>query len=375
MKFSDIPGLSEIKTTLIDSVRNQHIAHAQLFLGKPGALNLPLALAYTTYLHCQNKGTTDSCGTCAACSKSSKYIHPDTNFVFPLSNVKNDKDEDRFKSDILKDWRTFLTDQPFGDMGDWINVYGGEDKQAAISREAGREIIKTLSLKSFESPYKVMIIWQPELMHPSAANGILKILEEPPPNTFFLLVSNAADRLLPTVISRTQMVHVPQLSDEELNGYLLQKNPSLKEDRSQEIIQLADGNPGLALKLIDSEEDHFQSRFEEWMRSCFKRDYAKLVNYSEEFHDSDKLSQRNLFQYALSMMRESLLQFSGAGSIGRVKTSEVNFIQNFSKVMNVNKLEKINTLISDASYHLERNGSAKMIFLDLSLQISKTLNP
>lgn len=375
MKFSDIPGLSDIKATLIDTVRHQHIAHAQLFLGKPGALNLPLALAYATYLHCQQKGENDSCGTCPACSKSLKYIHPDTNFVFPLNNVKNDKDEERFKSEILKDWRTFLLDQPYGDLGDWINVYGGEDKQPLISREEGREIIKMLSLKSFESTYKVMIIWQPELMHPSAANGILKILEEPPPNTFFLLVSNASDKLLPTVLSRTQMVNVPLLTDEEVNGYLSQKNPSLSESRRQEIIQLADGNLNLAIKLIDSEEDHFQNRFEEWMRSCFKRDYARLVNFSEEFHESDKLSQRNLFQYALSMMRETLLQFSGATTLGRVKASEANFIQNFAKVMNINKLEKISTLVSEATYHLERNGSAKMIFLDLSVQISKTLNP
>jgi len=375
VKFSDIPGLSDIKATLIDSVRNHHVAHALLFLGKPGALNLPLALAYTTYLHCQNKGESDSCGTCPACSKNLKHIHPDTNFVFPLNNIKNDKDEDRFKSDILKDWRSFLTDQPFGDLGDWINFYGGEDKQAAISREAGREIIKMLSLKPFESKYKVMIIWQPELMHLSAANGILKILEEPPPNTFFLLVSNAADRLLPTVLSRAQLVQVPQLSDEEVNDYLLVKQASLEEARRQEIIQLADGNLNLAIKLIDSEEDHYQSRFEDWMRSCFKRDYARLVNFSEEFHELDKLSQRNLFSYGLSMMRETLLQFSGAAAIGRVKASEANFVQNFSKIMNVNKLEKINHLMSDASYHLERNGSAKMIFLDLSIQISKTLNP
>jgi DNA polymerase-3 subunit delta' len=375
MKFADIPGLTDIKETLIQNVRNQHIAHAQLFLGKPGALNLPLAIAYATYLHCQNKGETDSCGACAACSKSLKHIHPDTNFVFPLSNVKNDRDEDRFKSDILKEWRSFLIEQPFGDLGDWINFYGGEDKQAAISREAGREIIKTLSLKPFESNYKIMIIWQPELMHPSAANGILKILEEPPPNTFFILVSNAADRLLPTVLSRTQMVQAPQQSDDELDAYLHLKNPSLEEARRQEIIQLADGNLNLALKLIDSEEDHYQSKFEDWMRSCFKRDYARLVTFSEEFHELDKLNQRNLFQYGLGMMRETLLQFSGASSIGRVKTSEANFVQNFSKIMNVNKLEKINTLISDAFYHLERNGSAKMIFLDLSIQISKTLNP
>lgn len=375
MKFSDIPGLSEIKKTLIDSVRNQHIAHAQLFLGKPGALNLPLALAYATYLHCQNKGETDSCGSCPACSKSLKYIHPDTNFVFPLNNVKNDKDEDRFKAEILKDWRSFLTNQPFGDLGDWLNVYGGEDKQPLISREEGREIIKMLSLKSFESAYKVMVIWQPELMHSSAANGILKILEEPPPNTFFLLVSNASDKLLPTVLSRTQMVQVPLLRDEEVEAYLTEKNPSLTNARKLEIIQLADGNLNLAIKLVDSEEDHYQSRFEDWMRSCFKRDYAKLVSFSEEFHELDRLNQRNLFQYGLSMMRETLLQYSGASSIGRVKASEANFVQNFSKVMNIYKFERISTLMSDASYHLERNGSAKMIFLDLSVQISKTLNP
>jgi len=375
VKFSDIPGLSEIKNTLIDSVHRQHMAHAQLFLGKPGALNLPLALAYTTFLHCQNKGEADSCGTCAACSKSMKHIHPDTHFVFPLNNLKNDKDEDRFKAEILKDWRLFLTNQPFGDLADWINVYGGEDKQPLISREEGREIIKMLSLKSFESPYKVMIIWQPELMHPSAANGILKILEEPPPNTFFLLVSNAADRLLPTVLSRTQMVQVPLLSDEEVNAYLTERNSSLTSARKSEIIQLADGNLNLAVKLIDSEEDHYQSRFEEWMRSCFKRDYGRLVSFSEEFHESDRLNQRNLFQYALSMMRETLLHHAGASSIARVKSSEANFIQNFSKVMNIAKFEKINTLLSDATYHLERNGSAKMIFLDLSVQISKTINP
>jgi DNA polymerase-3 subunit delta' len=351
------------------------MAHAQLFLAKPGALNLPLALAYATYLHCQHKGESDSCGSCPACSKSLKYIHPDTHFVFPLNNLKNDKDEDRFKSEIHKEWRAFILEQPFGDLGDWINFYGGEDKQPLISREEGREIVKMLSLKSFESPYKVMIIWQPELMHPSAANGILKILEEPPPNTFFLLVSNAADRLLPTVLSRTQMVQVPLSSDEEVNEYLSNNHTSISEARKDEIIQLADGNLNLALKLIDSDEDHFQSRFEEWMRSCFKRDYARLVNYSEEFHESDKLSQRNLIHYGLSMMRETLLQFSGASVIGRVKASEANFIQNFSKVMSIPKLEKINTLMTDATYHLERNGSAKMIFLDLSIQLSKTLNP
>src|SRR6478735_320184 len=253
MRFLDIPGLAETKKLLIDSVQSNHIAHAQLFVGAEGALNLPMALAYATYLHCQNKGE-DACGICSACSKNLKFIHPDTHFVFPLSNVKNDKDEDRFKADITKAWRAFLLEQPFGNLDDWTNSYGGEDKQALISREESREIIKTLSLKPFESPYKVMIVWQPELMHPSAANGILKILEEPPPHTYFILVTNAVDRLLPTIISRTQIVTVPLLQDSELESYLSEKY-AVENVRAGKITQLAEGNINLALKLLDNEED------------------------------------------------------------------------------------------------------------------------
>jgi DNA polymerase III subunit delta' len=374
VKFADIPGLSEIKSRLLDSVKQNHIAHAQLFLGKAGALNLPLALAYANYLHCQNKNGDDACGTCSACSKSLKYIHPDTSFVFPLGNIKGDKDEDRFKAEMLKTWRAFLLEHPYSNVNDWTNYYGGEDKQALISREAGREIIKTLSLKPFESSYKVMIIWQPEFMHPSAANGILKILEEPPPNTFFFLVSNAVERLLPTILSRTQMVQVPQLPDEDLDTYLKEKH-GVEDSRRQEILQLADGDLNAAIKLISSEEDHFQDRFADWMRSCYKRDYPKLVAFADDFHELDKLSQRNLFHYALGMMRETLLQHAGADAVGRIKSGEVKFVKDFSKIMNVSKIEKINRLVTDAHYHLERNGSAKMIFLDLSLNIAKSINP
>lgn len=374
MRFADIPGLSETKTKLLDAVQHNHIAHAQLFLGKPGALNLPLALAYANYLHCQNKNAGDACGTCAACSKSLKYVHPDTSFVFPVGNIKGDKDPDRFKAEILKSWRAFLTEQPFGDLNDWTTYYGGEDKQALISKDESREIIKTLSLKPFESPYKIMIIWRPELMHPSAANGILKILEEPPVNTFFILVSNAAEQLLPTILSRNQLIQVPMLADEDLREYIQQNHP-LDPSRLLEITQLAEGDLNMAIKLIDREEDHFQDRFADWMRSCYKRDYPKLVSFSEDFHALDRLSQRNLFQYSLSMMRETLLHSAGAVSISRMKTGEAKFVSDFSKIMDVEKVENINQLVTQAHYHLERNGSAKMIFLDLSLHIAKTIKP
>src|SRR6267154_2267032 len=216
MTFSSILGLDDVKKQLTGSVQSNHIAHALLFAGKPGALNLPLALAFAQYLHCTNKNENDACGTCPACSKSLKFIHPDTHFVFPLGNISNDKDEDRFRAEILKTWRSFLIEQPFGNLSQWMAAYGGEDKQALIAREESRKIVQALSLKPFESTNKIMVIWLPELMHPSAANGILKILEEPPPKTFFLLVTNGAEQLLPTILSRTQIVNVPLLNDEDV---------------------------------------------------------------------------------------------------------------------------------------------------------------
>ncbi|HMJ70857.1 MAG TPA: hypothetical protein VK508_18270 [Cyclobacteriaceae bacterium] len=369
MKFADIPGLTSIKERLTRSVKDGKVAHAQLFSGKPGTLNLPLALAYTTYLHCQNRSDNDSCGTCPACSKSLKYIHPDTHFVFPLGNVKGDKDDERFKADITKTWRTFLLEQPFGNLDDWAASYGGEDKLAIISREESREIIRTLSLKPFESPFKIMIIWLPEYMHTSAANGILKILEEPPAHTFFLLVTNAAERMLPTILSRLQIVTIPMLSDDEVEGWLKQFTGD--ETKLSQAVQLAEGNPGLARKLLDVAEDHHQQRFADWMRACFKKEYGKLVAFADEFHESDKTMQRNFLQYSLGMLRETLLHRSGATAINRAKGGELKFIQDFSKVMTVEKIEMSGQLISESSVFLERNGSAKMIFLDLSLQVSK----
>jgi DNA polymerase-3 subunit delta' len=374
MKFSGIPGLEETKKLLTDSVQSNHIAHAQLFVGAEGALNLPLALAYATYLHCQNKGE-DACGTCPACSKSLKYIHPDTHFVFPLSNVKNDKDDERFKSDILKAWRSFLLEQPFSDLDDWTTSYGGEDKQALISREESREIVKALSLKPFESRYKVMIIWQPELMHPSAANGILKILEEPAAHTYFILVSNAADRLLPTIISRTQLITVPLLPDTEVEKFLIEVK-SIDPKRAARLTQLADGNLNLAMKLSENEEDDNAQLFAEWMRACYNpKRMGDLVSMADAFHQLDKLRQRNMLYYGMNMMRESLLSLSGANELHRSRGEEFEFIKKFSTQLSVPVVEKSFQLMNDATYHLERNGSAKMIFLDLSLQLSKTIRP
>lgn len=373
MRFADIPGLENIKKKLKQSVSSGKVAHAQLFVGQEGALNLQLAIAYATYLHCQNRTAEDACGQCPACSKNLKYIHPDTNFVFPVGNIKGDKDDDKYKADLMKMWRAFLLEQPFGNMDDWTAYYGGEDKQAFITKEDSRDIIRTLSLKAFESPFKVMIVWQPEYMHPAAANGILKILEEPPPNTFFFLVSNGIERLLPTILSRLQMVQVPFLADEELSAVLLaqQADPA----RVGKVVQLADGNLSYAMKLVDAEEDHHQDRFVKWMRACFKKEYATMVGLADEFHEDDRMLQRNFLSYSLNILRETLLHLAGASAINRTKGGELKFIQDFSKVMNTDKIDQAARLITESSLYLERNGSAKMIFMDMSIKISAAINP
>ena len=374
MKFADIPGSDYIKEKLIHSVGSGKIPHAQLFLGSEGALNLPLALAYTTYLHCQNKGDRDPCGVCPPCSKSLKYIHPDTHFVFPVGNMGGDKDEERVKADRLKSFRDFLLAQPFGSLDDWTSFYGGEDKQVNISKDESREIIKSLSLKPFESRYKVMLIWQPEYLHSTAANGLLKILEEPPPFTIFLLVSNNAEKLLATILSRTQLISVPLLTDAELDNYLTQKK-GVAEPKAKKIVHLAEGNLNQALKLIDGEDDQSSEWFFTWMGACFQQKYDKLLATAEEFHQLDKLSQRYLLHFSLSLMRETLLHMARASAINRIQDNDLARIQKFSKLLSVEKIDNIQKMLNEASFHLERNGSAKMIFFDTSVQLARVISP
>jgi DNA polymerase-3 subunit delta' len=374
MKFADIPGADFIKDKLIKSIGSGKIPHAQLFLGNEGALNLPLALAYTTFLHCENRQDTDACGVCGPCSKSVKYIHPDTNFVFPVGNMGADKDEERVKADRLKTFRSFLLEQPFGNLDDWTSFYGGEDKQVLISKDESREIIKSLSLKPFESRYKIMLVWQPEYLHSSAANGLLKILEEPPPFTIFLLVSNKAEKLLATILSRTQLIKVPMLADEELSVFLTEKK-KVELQKAKKIVHLAEGNLNHALKLIDTEDEQSSEWFFNWMGACFQHRYDKLLLTSEEFHQLDRLSQRNLLYFSLSLVRETLLRLAGAGTINRVQGNDMERLQKLSALLTVEKIERIQFLINEAIFHLERNGSAKMILFDSSIQLAKVINP
>ncbi|MDH5476185.1 MAG: DNA polymerase III subunit delta [Cyclobacteriaceae bacterium] len=370
MLFKDIPGLEEIKTQLIQAVKNNQIAHAQLFLSKNGGANLPLALAYASYINCEQPLENDSCGSCASCSKNDKIIHPDVHFVYPVSSTKNITGKDVISTNFLKEWRDFLLNNPYGNVNQWTMAFGGENKQVNISKEESRQIIKRLSLKAFEGKYKVMIIWLPEYMNGASANAILKILEEPPERTIFLLVCNDDEQLLTTILSRTQIVKIRQFDDNEMMQLLIEQL-EVDATKAERLAHLADGDLDEAMILIEGSEEDNHDLFRSWMRLCFTHDFTNMVEMAETFHKSGKVVQRSLLQYGLSMMRESLLATAGATEMHRIQGEEEKFIENFSKVMTFEKVENFNNLINDALYHLERNANAKITFMNLSLQIAR----
>ena len=370
MLFSEITGHAELKNTLIQAVKNNHVAHAQLFSAAEGTANLAMALAYINYIFCEDPQETDSCGKCVACLKMAKYIHPDLHFIFPVATTKKITKEP-ISQDFYPDWRLFLKDNPYGNLSDWSNFIGTENKQPNISKEESRNIIKYLTLKPFEANTKVMLIWLPEYMHPSAANAILKILEEPPGQSLFILVCNNQERLLPTIISRTQIIKIRNFSDDELKEILVSKY-QVTEKKAEQVVHLADGSLTQVLKLNNEVEEDNHILFRDWMRICYMRDFGKLVEWADNFQGLSKESQKIILHYGLNMFRDCLIYRQGVTELVKLQGEELDFVKNFSKVLEEDQLEKAITQFNTSFYHLERNASPKILFLDMSLMLSVT---
>jgi DNA polymerase-3 subunit delta' len=351
-------------------VETGQVAHAQLFMGHPGSANLALALAYATLLNCENVGSSDACGQCPSCQKNGKFIHPDVHFAFPVSPVAKISGKDVVSDSFIISWREFLKINPYGGPYEWSLEYGGENKQLNISREESRNIIRALSLKSFEGKYKVMIIWLPEYLHPGSANALLKILEEPPDRTVFLLVTNDYERLLATILSRTQIVNIREFHDEEICDHLMKKY-GLDENRARQLAHIASGNLNEAIRLANETVDDTHSMFREWMRSCWSREYSALVKMAEDYGKMNKISQKGILQYGLNLMRESLVINYRKESSGRLQGEELKFLTNFAKVMDLQSIENITRELNNAYYHLERNANAKILFLDTSILLGR----
>lgn len=370
MRFQDIPGLKHTKQQLIEAVQGNHVAHAQLFVGAEGSANLAMALAFTTYVNCENPGAEDACGNCPSCIKNSKYIHPDVNFVFPSAATPKLKREDATSEKFLVEWRAFLQQNPYGNVSDWSNHFGWENKLLMIPRQESRNIVRALSLKSFEGKYKVMIIWLPELMNVNAANGILKILEEPPENTLFLLVSNDANKLLTTILSRAQQLRIPAFDDEDIKQVLAQKT-DLSEEEIAQLAYRAEGNMRKALLEIGGTGNEVADYFKDWMRQCFSYNFESLIQLADDFQKKGKEFQVSLFAVASRFMRETLLKGVSAEAISRLPETERGFVEKFSAVFIPPKIAILSPKLDEAQYHVERNANPKILFLDLSLSIAQ----
>lgn len=369
MKFSDITGFDELKTQLIQSVLNDQVAHAQLFLGSEGGPNLALALAFSSYINCASRTDNDSCGACDSCRKNEKLIHPDVHFAFPVSATKKVPAKDVISVRFLSEWRNFVIQDPYNNASGWNNYFGGEDKQLNISRQESREIVKNLSLKPFEGQYKIMIIWLPEYMHPAAANALLKIIEEPPPNTLFLLVSNDETKLLTTILSRTRIIQIRPFSDVEIRNLLIHQH-FIEEEQASQIAHLADGNINEALRMARDVEDDSHKMFRDWMRLCYLGDLIELTRWTEKFSAMNKVAKQTLFQYGLSMMREALIASEKNMELSRLMGVELEFIKKFSEFLTLNSIELISEILNEAYYHVERNANAKILFLSVSLRLT-----
>ncbi len=369
MLFKDIPGLEEVKATLLRSVRNNHVAHALLFDGAIGGGGLALALAFATYVNCENRQPDDACGTCASCAKMKKLIHPDLHSIFPLP--RSPKENEDLMGELTPRWREFIQERPFRTLQEWLGfIQATQNQQGIIPIKEARAIIGKLSLKAFEAEYKIMIVWQPELLNLSAANALLKILEEPPAKTLFFLVTEQSDRLLTTILSRTQRVAVPAFTDVEVRTYL-HEHLRADDSRAKQIAYLCDGNLVEANRLIHEAQDDRSAWFTEWMRHCFRQDLLKLVPLADAFDAMGKDQQKGIFDYSLRMFRDILVWTQGAGALLRVPDEDLTFVERFSKAVPPDSLEWMITEINEAYYHIERNVRAKMVFLDLSLSLAR----
>ena len=365
MLFKDIPGLDTLKSTLIHSVEANHVAHAQLFHGGVGSANLALAWAYSTYINCEDKQPTDACGQCASCVKMAKMIHPDIHHIFPTPSAKETILE------LLPTWRKFLIESPYRSLTDWLDFTGiTGNKQGIIPIKEGHNIIQKISLKAFEAEYKILIIWQPELMNIESANSLLKILEEPPAKTLFILVCNDTNRLLTTILSRTQRIVIPSFTDENIASYLVQKQ-HIGLERAKQIAYLSEGNLAKALSMTVEEDQDQHHWFAMWMREAYKPNLPALIKLADEYDTFSKEYQKGMMEYGLNVFRDLLLWKNGAEALVRLAGVELEFVQRFSQVVKIEAIEQITNELSKTYYYLERNGRAKILHLDLSLTIAK----
>jgi DNA polymerase-3 subunit delta' len=371
MKFSEVIGQQQLKQRLINTVKENRISHAQLFAGTEGCGSLALAIAYAQYICCENPTETDSCGVCKSCQKYNKLIHPDLHFVFPVVNTS--AKPKAVSDDYLTEWRSTLIDNPYMNMNFWVETISSENKQGGIFERESGEILRKLSLKTYEAEYKIMIIWMPEKMHVVASNKLLKLLEEPPAKTLFILVSENPGQLIATILSRCQYIKVVPVENDEIAKALSEKG--LDDSRVKELTRLASGNYFKALELISNQEDEsfYFNLFANLMRLSYARKIPEIYKLVDELAALGREKQKKLLQCGLRLLRENFTLNIANPSLVYLNNEENAFSQKFHPYIRLENIYQLTEEFNKASYHIESNGNAKIIFLDMALKIVKLI--
>lgn len=380
MLFSEVLGQKHIKSHLTTSVDNGRIAHAQLFVGPEGSGTLPMALAYAQYMLCKNSNGENTGGNEACNLKFKNYSHPDLHFAFPVTT--SDKVKSKPVSNFyLEEWRQLLDQQPYGNLFDWYKLLGTDNKQGQIGVDEAFEIVKSLSLKSYEGGYKVMIIWMAEKMNTACANKLLKLIEEPPEQTIFILIAEDEEQIINTIQSRCQVLHFPPLAEDIISEALV-RNYHIETSIATKIAHQANGNYNKACDLVyqDSEDIQFEKWFVFWIRSAFKAKGNKgaihdLISWSEEIAKTGRETQKKFLRFCLSYFRQALLLNYKAEELVYLEPKSEDFkLEKFAPFIHEANIMDISQELQDAIYHIERNGNSKIILTDLSIKLTRLIH-
>ena len=372
MFFRQVIGQESIKKSLLQSVKDNRVSHAQLFAGPDGSGNLALALAYAQYVSCQNKQEGDSCGECPSCKKYHKLIHPDLHFVFPV--VKTPKFKDPVSDNFLEEWRTMVKRTAYFDLDQWFTFIGAENAQGLIYSNESEEIIRKLNLKSFEAEFKVMIIWMPEKMHVACANKLLKMIEEPPNKTLFLLVSENEESLITTIRSRCQLVKFPSIDNVSMKTALT-AIPETENANIENIVHLSRGNYRKALELLQPDEASVFNleRFKELMRYSYGRKFLELFTWSNTMSGIGREKQKSFLLYGMNLLRENFISNLKNNALIFMADDEAEFSKRFAPFINERNIIQLRELFEEGFSHISMNGNPRIIFTDIAFKVTKLI--
>lgn len=373
MLFKEIIGQKEIKDKLLRLVRDDRTPHALMLFGPEGTGKLALALAMAQYVACTNRQQEDACGTCPSCIKFGKLVHPDLHFVIPVMKTGNMQSAP-ISDDYAETWRAAFLADHYLTEGQWYEALGAENKQGMINVRESETIMRKLSFKPYESDYRMVVIWLPEKMNQPAANKLLKLIEEPPEKTLILMATEQTDRILPTILSRTQLIHVPPVAATDLRDGIMKlevQDPQLVDD----VVKRAHGNVSIAFRMLrqdEAEQQNFEL-FTELMRLCYSRDIIRVNDWVERVAVMGRERQKQLADYSLRMLRENFILGFKQEGLTYMSAKESEFSEKFSPFIHEGNVYALADAFTEAGNHIEANGNPRIILLDLSIRIIRLL--